>query len=540
MNDDGCSCASGSSETTTGGTKRRRRTPRSRTSYQIAHPAPTLTRQQKLLHIRPKLLLQLQRLSQDRRPVPSIDVLPSTVVVPRLMKKFPRMFKGKSELGANDVIIVKSEDYDTPSDNDNGDVADDESLANREVLAVICQLRNLPGNSEICLSDGSVWYGTPMPKGSFEFVTTDPVTGEKTTARWVQRFSPRRRASQPTTPISGSDSPCDQKYQFSILQSNSRRHPILASITHKVLEIPDNYTTVPASTGPHPPTSPTSTLHASTSHLQPSIDDDNSLERTTVDLEPNVKTLIQVTGIWLALRLGWCPYFRYDNISGTASTRPSSLSLSGTRVCSNLHPNETSKGTVPDTRASTPESNNSSFSAVGGKFKRSSTQIFRSSPSSTPPASYSPSANRPRRAVSTGTAFMQRAAARRAGQPPSTVASDSEGELVLASPEGATSVDVPVSLAELSSPRMSSGAPSDTTETRTKPFHHRMRSAFINPNTANKSHMNSVTDQTDGHRSSSSSRNTKHSNGPPQPGEKKGGRWNGIIKFLRWGDNSGR
>src|SRR5271168_4895574 len=61
MSEDGCSCASEGSKTTTGGAgKRRGRATRSRTLYQIAHPAPTLTRQQKLLHIRPKLLLQLQ------------------------------------------------------------------------------------------------------------------------------------------------------------------------------------------------------------------------------------------------------------------------------------------------------------------------------------------------------------------------------------------------------------------------------------------------------------------------------------------------
>src|SRR3984957_8518734 len=52
MSDDGFSYASEGSEATAGGTKKKKRkSTRSSTSYQLAHPAPTLTRQQRLLHI---------------------------------------------------------------------------------------------------------------------------------------------------------------------------------------------------------------------------------------------------------------------------------------------------------------------------------------------------------------------------------------------------------------------------------------------------------------------------------------------------------
>jgi hypothetical protein len=120
--------------------------------------------------------------------------LPSAVIVPRLAKKFPRIFRGKGELGANDVMIVRSEDYEALDDQaiEESD-SDEEGLANRDLIAVICQMRKDEGGSqgraEIALSDGSVWVATPLPNGTYEFVTIDE-SGNTTTARWVRRLTP--------------------------------------------------------------------------------------------------------------------------------------------------------------------------------------------------------------------------------------------------------------------------------------------------------------------------------------------------------------
>ncbi len=542
MSDDGLSYASEGSETTAGGTKKKKRkSTRSSTSYQLAHPAPTLTRQQKLLHIRPKLLLQLQRFSSDKRPLPCIDVLPSTVVVSRLMKKFPRMFKGKGELGANDVLVVKSEDYDTPDDDNDGDMGDDESLANREVLAVICQLKGLPGTAEICLGDGSVWYGTPMPKGAFEFVTTDPVTGENTVARWVQRVGPQRHSSQPLPSVAGPSALDSYKYLFSILHPNSRRHPILASITQKILEIPDNYTTVSSSAGRYPPTSP---IRGSAIGWQPAPEEEDNLERTTLRMDDNTRILIQVTGLWLALRLGWCPYFKYDDIPATTATKSMSPSspVPGTRSCSTSIVNDPSTGLVVDTRASTPESNPGARNAVGGKFFRSSNHIFRSSPSNTSPTSFDHTAPVPRRTVSTGTAFMQRAAARRTGHLPSTVASDSEGEFSGPPMRAATS-DVPISLTDrklMPLPPANSDPLGSAHETPTRSFHRRVQSVFMPTIPLHKSPPNGINGHTSDHSNSSLDGAGQNFGRVQHHAERKGGRWNSLIRFLRRGEHSAR
>ncbi len=421
MSEDGRSVAnSEASETTAGSGRRRRRSPRSSTTYSIAHPAPTFPQKQRLLLIRPKLLLQLQRLSADCRPKPALDVLPSTVVVSRLAKKFPRIFKGKAELGCHDVMVVKSEDYDAIDESNMEECdSDEEGLANRDLVAVICQVRKDSGGSygkaEIVLSDGSVWMATPLPNGLYEFVTVDE-RGDKTTARWVRRSSkPRNTDAVDPTAVSP-----DVKFTFSIIDPNTRRHPILASLTQSKLDIPDYYTSVSSSAGRHPPTSPRAFPGEADGSL---MDDEPPLERTTHALDENMKTLIQITSVWVALRQGWSPYFKYNDAM-TSTVTTTQQATPGTRVRSMSLTPDASRPSPVATCSSTPESSHSTF-GIGGRIRR---QSCKGSPANGEPPQQERT-NGPKRAVSAGTAFMQRAAARRAGNPPIAVASDSEGEM---------------------------------------------------------------------------------------------------------------
>ncbi|PVH89897.1 hypothetical protein DL98DRAFT_7590 [Cadophora sp. DSE1049] len=421
MSEDAKSVAnSEGSITTAGGGRRRKRSLRTSTTFHLAHPAPTLTQKQRLLQIRPKLLLQLQRLSTDARPKPSLDVLPSTVVVPRLYKKFPRMFRGKAELGCNDVMVVKSEEYETGVEsNVEGSDSDEDGLASRDLVAVICQMPKdfggSQGKAEMVLSDGSVWEATPLPNGLFEFVSTDE-HGIKTTARWVRRSNRRQSVDMPEAIVNN-----ETKFTFSIIDPNSRRHPILATMTQAKLDIPDCYTAISPSAGRHPPTSP---LRAFAEEADQRADEEAIPERATIPVDERLKTFIQVTGIWLALRQGWSPYFKYNDAMSTVKNQPGS----GGRVRSMSLTPEPGRLSPTPTCASTPESGHTLGAVLGGKIRRVSA-IGCPSNGSSPQLERNPST--PKRTVSTGTAFMQRAAARRAGNAPSTVASDSEGESMM-------------------------------------------------------------------------------------------------------------
>ena len=523
MSEDGRSVANSEVSVVTVGGRRRRRSIRSSTAYSIAHPAPTLTQKQKLLQIRPKLLLQLQRLSTDCRPKPALDVLPSTVVVPRLTKKFPRMFKGKAELGCHDVMVVKSEEYDAVDDGVSmGSDSDEDSLANRDLIAVICQARKDSGGSygkaEIVLNDGSTWLATPLPNGLYEFVTMDE-RGNKTTARWVRRSTKARStdAAEPATVNT------ELKFTFSILDPNTRRHPILASLTQSKLDIPDYYTSVSSSAGKHPPTSPRAFPGEPE---QPFVEGEPSSERTTHAVDESMKTLIRITSVWVALREGWSPYFKYNDASIATVGQQTTP---GGRVRSMSLTPDASRPSPVATASSTPESSHSAF----GRIRR---QSCRASPANTE-SSQQERSNGPKRAVSAGTAFMQRAAARRAGNPPSTVASDSEGEGYMGPSLHVATENLQTSLSNRASTPPGSlflpGSSTTTPDTPTRP-QRRVQSAYI-PTSALQ---NGFTYEQPGRHSTSITIGEQTPNVMDKPA--KVGRWKAFTNLFKRTNSSSR
>lgn len=394
--------------------RRRRRSVRTSTTFQLAQPAPTLSAKQRLLQIRPKLLLQLQQLPSNSRPIPAIDVLPSTQVVPRLIKRFPRMFRGKNKLGANDVMIMKCEEYeeeDSYGATDNE--PDEESLSGRELLAVICQMpRDLGGSRgtvEIVLKDGSVWTATPSENGlQVDFETVDD-HGGKTTARWVKDKKITRRSTgiDMARPTSALSSTPEFRFTFSIIDPTKRQHPIIATMTHTTLDIPDTYTARTSSFESVPP------LSMPTSHesLDGGTEDDSV--RNTFPVDNELRSLVQVTGIYVALSQGVSSYFKYSELP-SCSSRPSP---SFRAVTSNPTPDPTQSGT-PDFFPGTPDSNQvGTLAVLSGKYRD------RLSPSNSVSGF-----DHPRRSMSAGGSYMQRALGRKTANLPSTIISDSEGE----------------------------------------------------------------------------------------------------------------
>ncbi|ERT00337.1 hypothetical protein HMPREF1624_03708 [Sporothrix schenckii ATCC 58251] len=331
---------------------RRRRTPRKSTTFLLAHPAPKLSTKKHLLkRLRPTLLMQMQQLSADRRPRPVIDVYPSSllagnVAAPRFSKRFPRLFGINGELGLHDTILVQSEDYDSRL---LGSESDDEndSFEHRALLAVLSPLRR-GDQSEIALEDGSVWTTKALPTGSFDFVRVDE-HGNTTTARWVSRnMSKPPPAVDAKCTTTGADDHAataehDCKFTFSIIDPQSRRHPILGTLTRTTLEILDTYTTVSPSASRYPPSrawtpSPASHDADNSNDEELSHDDDagqpsiapsmlsNAKARTTLPVDAALKNFISISAVWVALQCGWgqtvgghCPFPGTSNASGIKS-----------------------------------------------------------------------------------------------------------------------------------------------------------------------------------------------------------------------------
>jgi hypothetical protein len=367
----------------------RRRTPRRSTSYILAQPAPKLRRQQRLIHIHPTLLVQVQELSAGKRPTPAIDVYPSSAIAnstiaAHILKRFPRLARIKRELSLQDVLLLKSEKYDNESE-DEGDEAD---IHKREVVAILSQSTTSLDTTEIVLADGTVWIAKPQRQGSscyYEFVTVDDF-GHTTTARWVRRQAGSQ--SVPDTPTSSISSSVasmhstsaaahESKFTFSIIDPACRRHPVLATLQPTCLEVRDTYTTVSQSAGRYPPTSP---LLAS-----PIDGDDVEPERTTREVEAWQKTFIQVSALWVTLRQGWVHFASTEVMAAKDPTLSASQTSLPTRSSS------VNSGTDRSRRRTT----------IDTSFQRRCPSAFRDVE---PPAD----SMLPRRATSTGAAYMSK------------------------------------------------------------------------------------------------------------------------------------
>ncbi|CAG7937226.1 unnamed protein product [Penicillium salamii] len=288
---------------------------RPKTAYQFAHPAAHA--RHKRLRFRPKLLLQLQQVSQTPRPLPVVDVLPSTSYLPLLARKFPAIYRTRNGLGPNDVVVVISEQYEqsVASIPEKRVSSEDEDEDHREVVATICQKlqedARLKGKAEICLNFGPVWEATPLPSGSYEFVAqTD--NGVQV-VRWALRSGRSRRM---TAPSGGPTAQREggKRFTFSVIDPSTRRHPVIASLTRNQLEVHDEYS-MPTRSGTGP-TTPSSGMSVASD----ASDGEAPLNSQTVTLDDGLRTLIIITGIWVAFREGWSDNLRYgDPVSATGA-----------------------------------------------------------------------------------------------------------------------------------------------------------------------------------------------------------------------------
>jgi hypothetical protein len=182
---------------------------------------------------------------------------------------------------------------------------------------------------------------------------------------------------------------------------------------------------------------------------------------------------------------------------------------------------DTGRASPAGTVSCTPESTQST---LGGRIR---SKCAKGSPSGTASPQLD-QGGQPRRSVSTGSAFMQRAAARRAGNLPSTVASDSEGESMFFPPKRAATVDLTGSLGmEMSTPQHRSlpGSSATPTDTPTKP-QRRTQSVYV-PNGVHQNGL--VNGNVDRH-----SVDFMDGKQTPESGEKtKISRWKAFKDFFR-------
>jgi hypothetical protein len=282
-----------------------KRTHRPRTQYRLAHPPPSKLPLRRQGILRPRVLLQFQQqsLSGFHRPMFEVVPLSRFDTATKMGQKLRRLEKGKHNLTAEDLVVMKVEDYST-ADSFSDHVEDSDS---RDVLGVISSLQKQdqtrPGSVQILL-ENSLWEGTPGKDGIFDLI----LHGENPQfARWYIPKSKRR-----PTQVDGLDCPAEErKFYFTAILPNSKKHPTIASMSEGHLDIYDNYTVtsdMPSDVPWLPATSP--------AHDDESCVDVNGLKETpkapeAIPTDDLLRKLIIVSSSWVVFCESWSPHFRY-------------------------------------------------------------------------------------------------------------------------------------------------------------------------------------------------------------------------------------
>ncbi|KAI9806103.1 MAG: hypothetical protein M1833_004510 [Piccolia ochrophora] len=350
--------------------KATKRSRKPKTSFHLAHPPPAVIHRQRL-QFRPRILLQLQRVSGSKRTEPAFDVLPSKIFAPRVARRFPRFFKGKSGLGVDDLVITTSEVYGSSKikDQDSSKDPEEDVSETREVVATICQPKldanGTMGGAQVCLKSGPLWEVSPYLNGGYQFVATDD-HGLRTVARWVPRNVSRTRRSVPS-PHPNRPNDSDRKLTFSIVDPTTRRHPVIASMTRTRIDILDEYPSH-ASPGTRTPLSPSTLVEDLTTPPEDFFGAPAQDNSALTPVDDGLRTLIIVTGIWVAFSEGWSESFNNDRAishplpnppsSPRSTSLPSLTTMSSRKRSSSTGsalsklPNRGSKSTTP-TRSQT-------------------------------------------------------------------------------------------------------------------------------------------------------------------------------------------
>ncbi|KAJ4295346.1 hypothetical protein N0V90_007357 [Kalmusia sp. IMI 367209] len=390
--------ASTSSGTSTG-EKPRRRTARPKTIYKLAQPPHPRGK----LHIRPKVVLQLHQVIASRRPKPAYEVIPYTIFIPFSTRCKVRTYRGKS-LTASDLLILKAEEYQSNEE----EKSDEERFGSREVVGVICpgkEDKSGVTKTEVLMENGQSWEVTRTPNGGYEFLYTDD-HGLTLRSRWVAKPPHLRRQSTMSSGSQASPVADDRKFTFSTISQNSRRHPIIATMTRDRIEVCDSYM-MPSATSPPTPSVPSSTLP--TPIATPSSIDMNSFmdtkdDRLPIETDDALRRFIVASGVWVAFCENWSP--AYSVYSKGAAPPP--LALSNTIRAT---PSRTVSMTYIDSpRSASPTSTIDDNKRTLPRIIRTHTQFLHSKTSASEIGSpvSSPIKTRSRRSNSTGNSDLFR------------------------------------------------------------------------------------------------------------------------------------
>ncbi|KAI4267512.1 MAG: hypothetical protein L6R38_008225 [Xanthoria sp. 2 TBL-2021] len=145
--------------------------------------------------------------------------------------------------------------------------------------------------------------------GAYEFVSQGQ-GGSQSIARWMPKREDLKSEG------AGSSEWLERaasKFRFSLIDVKSRRHPVIANMSKQSIDVYDRYS-VPCSSEATPGQGNTKSFEPVGSVNREETDDGECDKpcKTVIETDDDLRTLITITGVWVAFCENWSPNFRYS------------------------------------------------------------------------------------------------------------------------------------------------------------------------------------------------------------------------------------
>ncbi|KAJ5128945.1 hypothetical protein N7448_002655 [Penicillium atrosanguineum] len=201
-------------------------------TFQIAHPAPKSS-----LRFAPKLLLQIQQLAQNHRPVPVLEIWQP----PFRKSKLTRDFHQRVKLRSGDIYATLDESYMTNStrrQNTSNTISDPESeniTTAKDIIAAMCHddtASNIHFRNARCSWQASA--GTTGPNASppcYRFTIKDDETDPADPGRMILQWEKRSKENAPAGSVDA------EQFLLLLIDRKAKRKSRIATMTKSEVDI---------------------------------------------------------------------------------------------------------------------------------------------------------------------------------------------------------------------------------------------------------------------------------------------------------------
>ncbi|KAJ5872781.1 uncharacterized protein N7529_005134 [Penicillium soppii] len=199
--------------------------------FQLARPAPKYS-----LRLAPKLLLQIQLLAQNHRPVPVLELWQPIFRKPKLTGDFYQ----KVKLRTGDIYATLDDSYitnltGTPKDLSSAEQYGDSATLQKDIVAVMCQKDKTTSTIHFrdarCSWEASAGTGPAQSTPTYRFTISDENRDSLNPGRMVLQWEKRSKEDATAGSLGA------EQFVLLLIDLKARRRSRIATMTPDMLEI---------------------------------------------------------------------------------------------------------------------------------------------------------------------------------------------------------------------------------------------------------------------------------------------------------------